>query len=87
MTVVINLVEIRTISFADSQVHPLRSCTLMKNQITSFGKAIVLHVVAVVCNSRLTRHKSQDSKMDCKPGKVEPAYIECGNSATAMQVS
>ena len=23
----------------------------------------------------------------CKPGQVEPAYIECGNGAAAMQVS
>ena len=23
----------------------------------------------------------------CKPGQVEAAYIECGNSAVAMQVS
>ena len=23
----------------------------------------------------------------CKPGQVEPAYIECENSAAAMQVS
>ena len=23
----------------------------------------------------------------CKPEKVEPAYIECGNGAAAMQVS
>ena len=23
----------------------------------------------------------------CKPGQVEPAYIECGNGAVAMQVS
>ena len=23
----------------------------------------------------------------CKPGQAEPAYIECGNGAAAMQVS
>ena len=23
----------------------------------------------------------------CKPGQVEPTYIECGNGAAAMQVS
>ena len=25
--------------------------------------------------------------LHCKPGQVEPAYIECGNGAAAMQVS
>ena len=27
------------------------------------------------------------SAIHCKPGQVEPAYIECGNGAAAMQVS
>ena len=25
--------------------------------------------------------------MHCKPGQVEPAYIECGDGAAAMKVS
>ena len=25
--------------------------------------------------------------LHCKPGQVEPAYIECGNGAAAIQVS
>ena len=28
-----------------------------------------------------------ESLLHCKPEQVEPAYIECGNGAAAMQVS
>ena len=28
-----------------------------------------------------------EKRVHCKPEQVEPAYIECGNGAAAMQVS
>ena len=30
--------------------------------------------------------QDDDSNIHCKPRQVEPAYIECGNGAVAMQV-
>ena len=41
------------------------------------------HDIFVRSNSSLGMHQA----LHCKLGRVEPAYIECGNGAAAMQVS